>query len=73
MKKKMKKLVKKADFCLWGNEPYKPKGAVIDWACMYDKEFQDYTDLLIAECVKAAASAGANTEVIKAINGVLDD
>jgi hypothetical protein len=46
MKKKHKKLLKKAGFCFWDDESWKPEGAVIDWANNYDKEIVKYTKLL---------------------------
>ena len=31
-------LLERAGFLLWANESWKPKGAIVDWACNYDKE-----------------------------------
>ena len=36
--KEIRKLAEEAGFVLWDDEHWKPKGAVVDWALMYDKE-----------------------------------
>ena len=54
MNERFKNLAERADFIFWGNEEWKPKGAVIDWAANYDKEFEEYSKLLVAECAKIA-------------------
>ena len=36
--KEIKKLAEEAGFVLWDDEHWKPKGAVVDWALVYDKE-----------------------------------
>jgi hypothetical protein len=34
----IKELAEKAGFALWGDESWKPEGAVIDWSCNNDEE-----------------------------------
>lgn len=46
MKKKIKKLAKKAGFFLWGNEPWGPGKGNIDWSCNYDKELIKFAKLV---------------------------
>lgn len=52
MNERIIELAKKAGFVLWGNDPHKPEGAIIDWASNYDKEFEKFAKLLAQECVK---------------------
>lgn len=40
-------LADRAGFVFWENESWKPKGAIIDWSCEYDKEFEKYSQLLV--------------------------
>jgi hypothetical protein len=51
MKKKVRKLAKKAGFILWADEPWNP-GDVIDWAARYDKELDKFAKLIAARCIK---------------------
>ena len=51
MNPKIKEIAEEAGFCFWGNEDWKPHGAIIDWSADYDREFQKYTELLIRECL----------------------
>jgi hypothetical protein len=46
MKKKTRKLAKKAGFIFWKNEKWKPFGEVIDWSCMYDDELVKFAELV---------------------------
>jgi hypothetical protein len=46
MKKKHKKLLRKAGFCFWADEKWRPDGAIIDWAKDYDKEIVTFIKLL---------------------------
>lgn len=46
MNNKIKELAEKAGFCLWDDEPWKPEGAVIDWASNYDEAFERFVELL---------------------------
>ena len=43
--KEIKKLAEEAGFVLWDDEHWKPKGAVVDWALMYDKELVKFYHL----------------------------
>lgn len=49
MNKKIRKLMGKAGFVFWGDEPWKPAGAVVDWSCDYDKEMKKFTELLVED------------------------
>jgi hypothetical protein len=40
-------LAKKAGFCFWESESWKPEGAVIDWAAQYDKEMVKLYELIV--------------------------
>jgi hypothetical protein len=46
----MLQLAEQAGFIMWSDEPWKPKGATIDWALNYDKELRKFTKLVEAEC-----------------------
>ena len=48
----IKELVKEAGFCMWGDEKYKPDGAVVDWACEYDDELVRFYRLVRKQAVK---------------------
>ena len=43
--KEIRKLAEEAGFVLWDDEHWKPKGAVVDWALMYDKELVKFYHL----------------------------
>ena len=43
----IKDIARQAGFCFWGDEAWRPPGAVIDWASNYDEELKAYTNLLI--------------------------
>lgn len=43
--KEIKKLAEEAGFVLWDDEHWKPKGAVVDWALVYDKELVKFYHL----------------------------
>jgi hypothetical protein len=49
MNKKIRKLMEKAGFVFWGEEPWKPAGAIVDWSCDYDKEMKKFTELLVED------------------------
>jgi hypothetical protein len=40
------RLVAEAGFCLWGDEPWKPKGQLVDWSQGYTKELKKFTKLV---------------------------
>lgn len=62
MNEKIKELAEEAGFCFWGDESWKPHGAIIDWSANYDKEFQKYTELLIKECIKMVEPSSEHIE-----------
>jgi hypothetical protein len=37
---------RKAGFCFWGGEEWRPKGAMIDWAAQYDEEMVELFHLI---------------------------
>jgi hypothetical protein len=43
--KEIKKIAEEAGFVLWGDEHWKPKGEVVDWASKYDKELVKFYHL----------------------------
>jgi hypothetical protein len=43
--KEIKKVAEEAGFVLWDDEHWKPKGAVVDWAILYDKELVKFYHL----------------------------
>ena len=43
--KEIKKIAEEAGFVLWDDEHWKPKGAVVDWALVYDKELVKFYHL----------------------------
>jgi len=55
MNENVKNLAKRAGFALWGNEEWNP-GDVIDWASRYDKQFVEYTRLLVKEVLELQAT-----------------
>jgi hypothetical protein len=52
MNERMKTLAEKAGFIFWGEEEWGHGSTSIDWSSDYTKEFNEYTKLLIEECVK---------------------
>lgn len=52
MKKKIKKLAKKAGFVIWGNASWGPGKGNIDWASNYDKELVKFAKLVKKEYEK---------------------
>jgi len=52
MKENIKQLAEKAGFMMWEDEPWKPEGAVVDWAATYDDELEKFAELLIRECAE---------------------
>jgi hypothetical protein len=52
MNKKIKKLVRKAGFCMWSDETWRPEGAVVDWAADYDKELELFAMMIVAKGIK---------------------
>ena len=52
MKKKIKKLAKKAGFVIWGDASWGPGKGNIDWSSNYDEELKKFTKLLRKEYAK---------------------
>jgi hypothetical protein len=52
MKDNIKQIAEKAGFMMWSDEPWKPDGAVVDWAATYDDELEKFAELLIRECAE---------------------
>ena len=52
MKDKVKQLAEQAEFNLWNNEKWKPKGQVVDWSSDYDKELEKFAELIVRECAE---------------------
>ncbi len=57
MKDKVKQLAEQAEFNLWNNEKWKPKGQVVDWSSDYDKELEKFAELIVRECLEACSRA----------------
>ena len=52
MKKKIKKLAKKAGFVMWDDSSWGPGKGNIDWSCDYDKELKKFAKLIRKEYAK---------------------
>jgi len=52
MKKKIKKLAKKAGFVIWDDSSWGPGKGNIDWSCDYDKELTKFTQLIVKDCME---------------------
>jgi hypothetical protein len=57
MKKKIKKLAKKAGFVIWDDSSWGPGKGNIDWSCDYDKELTKFVELIVNECADIADTA----------------
>ena len=44
-------LARRAGFAFWEKEDVNPRNYIIDWSCMYDKEIQKYTKLVVEHTV----------------------
>jgi len=51
---KLIELMKEANFCLWGDESWKPEGAVVDWASNYDEEIIKFAELIVRHAAEIA-------------------
>ena len=47
MNDRILQLAKRAGFIFWEDEPWKPHGAIIDWAAQYDKEMETFSNLMV--------------------------
>lgn len=63
MNEKVKKLAEKAGFVFWDDEDYNP-GEFIDWASNYDREFIDYTDILVKDVFEQIKALSEQQAVI---------
>jgi nitric oxide reductase activation protein len=61
-KEQVYKLAKKAGFSVWSDEPWKPKGAIIDWSCDYDKELVKFAKLVVKHCNKGEEHMSISAE-----------
>ena len=52
MKKKIRKLAKKAGFVIWGDVSWGPGKGHIDWSCDYDNELKKFAKLVKKEYAK---------------------
>jgi len=52
MKENIKQIAENAGFMMWSDEPWRPHGAVVDWAATYDDELEKFAELLIRECAE---------------------
>jgi hypothetical protein len=50
MKPKFIELVDKAGFAIWDDEEWRPKDAFVDWSSNYDKELENFYELIVSEC-----------------------
>lgn len=54
MNDEIHKLVAQAGFQLWADEDWRPKNALVDWSCDYDKELQRFAQLIVRECARVS-------------------
>jgi hypothetical protein len=52
MNENVLQLAEEAGFCFWGDESWRPNGAIIDWSTDYDQTLADYTKLIIKKCLE---------------------
>lgn len=57
MNEKIKTMLEQAGFCVWEDEPYRPKGALVDWSSDYTDELNDFIHDLICQAARVAATA----------------
>ena len=65
MNKKFIKLAEKAGFCFWKDEEWGPGEGHIDWSPNYDKEFVEYSELLVRKCIEICEK-GTETQTTSA-------
>jgi hypothetical protein len=76
MNDKIRELLKESGFCFWADEEWGPGVGKIDWNCDYEKEFDRFVELMIAECigiVDDAERGGDNEEWDNAIKFIRRD
>jgi hypothetical protein len=52
MNTNIRRLAEESGFEFWGDEEWRPHGAVIDWAAQYDQEFARFVQALVRETVR---------------------
>ena len=74
MKKKIKKLAKKAGFVIWDDSSWGPGEGHIDWSCDYDQELKKFAQLIVMECAEIAGKAEPyrSDDLIKRCFGIED-
>jgi len=50
--KLLRKMLDDSGFVLWGDEGWKPEGAIVDWASNYDDEVKRLIHVVLEEVVK---------------------
>jgi hypothetical protein len=50
--KLLRKMLDDSGFVLWGDEGWKPEGAIVDWASNYDDEVKRLIHAVLEEVVK---------------------
>jgi hypothetical protein len=53
MKKLTEELAREAGFAFWKDESWGPGPNKIDWSGDYEKELEQFVELIVAECVDA--------------------
>lgn len=59
------KIAQEAGFIFWGNEKWKPEGAIIDWGSDYDEELQKFGELVVRRCIDICEK-GSETQTTSA-------
>ena len=63
---KLKVLLHKADFAMWGKESWAPPRALVDWSADYNKELLQLVELVVLDCaVRAAGSPQSYSDYYK--------
>lgn len=52
MNKRMEKIAKEAGFEFWEDESWRPSNQMIDWSSDYDRELNQFGDLLLKDVAK---------------------
>lgn len=58
-------IAQEAGFIFWGNESWKPEGAVIDWGSVYDEELRKFCELTVRRCIEICEK-GSETQATSA-------
>ena len=65
MNPKIKELAEQAGFMMWGDEAWKPHGAVVDWASQYDRELEKFAELIVKECAEICLEANDHNNILR--------